>query len=74
MHAESCVIPSLACHRLPENIPWDVAALITGDGRGVPYHTSTRLSNPEIRTIAVFGLGPISYRQNFIFRWLWQRN
>lgn len=59
MHAEYFVIPALACHRLPDDVPWDTGVLITGDGLGVPYHTSTRLRSPEIGTVAVFGLGPI---------------
>jgi threonine dehydrogenase-like Zn-dependent dehydrogenase len=33
--------------------------LITGDGLGVPYHTSAKISSPEIRTVAVFGVGPV---------------
>jgi propanol-preferring alcohol dehydrogenase len=59
MHAEYFVIPALACHPLPEDVPWDVGVLITGDGLGVPYHTSTKIQGDDIQTIAVFGLGPI---------------
>lgn len=59
MHAEFFVIPALACHPLPDNVPWDVGVLITGDGLGVPYHTSLKIKGDDIQTIAVFGLGPI---------------
>jgi propanol-preferring alcohol dehydrogenase len=59
MHAEYFVIPALACHVLPDDVPWDVGVLITGDGLGVPYHTSTKIQNADIQTIAVFGLGPV---------------
>src|SRR6185312_335543 len=59
MHAEYFVIPALACHRLPDDLPWDVGVLITGDGLGVPFHTSRKISSPEIRNVAIFGLGPV---------------
>jgi threonine dehydrogenase-like Zn-dependent dehydrogenase len=59
MHAEYFVVPALACHVLPAEVPWDVGVLITGDGLGVPYHTSRKISGDAIHTIAVFGLGPI---------------
>jgi propanol-preferring alcohol dehydrogenase len=58
MHAEQFVIPALACHPLPDDVPWDVGVLISGDGLGVPYHTSLKLP-PETQTIAIFGMGPI---------------
>jgi threonine dehydrogenase-like Zn-dependent dehydrogenase len=59
MHAEYFVVPALACHVLPDDIPWDVGVLITGDGMGVPYHTSQKIQGEDIRCVAVFGLGPI---------------
>lgn len=59
MHAEYFKIDAIACHKLPDDVPWEVAVLITGDGLGVPYHTSTKLRSPEIKNIVVFGLGPI---------------
>ncbi|MDR1280271.1 MAG: zinc-binding dehydrogenase [Opitutaceae bacterium] len=63
MHAEYFTIPAQACHILPEDIPWDIGVLITGDGFGVPWHTSTKLRylpGPiEQQTVAIFGLGPI---------------
>ena len=59
MHAEYFTIAALACHVLPDDAPWGVGVLITGDGLGVPYHTSTKIDRPDIQHIAVFGLGPI---------------
>jgi propanol-preferring alcohol dehydrogenase len=59
MHAEYFVIPALACHVLPDDVPWDAAALIACDGMGVPTHTAHKISGKEIETIAIFGLGPI---------------
>jgi propanol-preferring alcohol dehydrogenase len=59
MHAEQFVAPANACHRLPDDVPWDAGVLLTGDGLGVPYHTSRKIASPEIKTVAVFGAGPI---------------
>jgi propanol-preferring alcohol dehydrogenase len=59
MHAEYFVIPESACHIIPNAVPWGPGVLITGDGLGVPFHTSTKISSKEINTVAVFGLGPI---------------
>lgn len=59
MHAEFFVIPALACHKLPDDVPWEVGVLITGDALGVPYHTSTKIRSEDIREVAVFGLGPV---------------
>ncbi|MDQ2731612.1 MAG: zinc-binding dehydrogenase [Armatimonadota bacterium] len=59
MHAEYFVIPALACHSLPDEVPWDVGVLITGDGLGVPYHTATKISGAGVEDVAIFGLGPV---------------
>jgi len=59
MHAERFLAAANACHPLPDDVPWGVAVLLTGDGLGVPYHTSTKIASPEIGTVAVFGVGPI---------------
>ena len=59
MHAEQFVTAETACLPLPDDVPDDVGVLITGDGLGVPYHTSLKLSAEDIRTVAVLGLGPV---------------
>jgi len=59
MHAERFLAAANACHPLPDDVSWKVGVLLTGDGLGVPYHTSTKIASPEIRTVAVFGVGPI---------------
>jgi threonine dehydrogenase-like Zn-dependent dehydrogenase len=59
MHAERFVAAARACHVLPEDIPWDAGVLLTGDGLGVPYHTSTKIASSDIETVAVFGTGPV---------------
>ena len=59
MHAERFLAAANACHPLPADVAWEAGVLLTGDGLGVPYHTSTKIASPEIRTVAVFGVGPI---------------
>ena len=59
MHAESFVAAARACHVLPDDVPWGAGVLISGDGLGVPYHTSTKIRDASIETVAVFGAGPI---------------
>lgn len=59
MHAEQIVIPARGCHPLPDNVSWQAGVLLSGDGLGVPYHTGTRLTDPGIKTVAIFGVGPI---------------
>ncbi|MCY4539956.1 MAG: zinc-binding dehydrogenase [Chloroflexi bacterium] len=59
MHAEQFVIPARACNILPDDLPWEDAALLTGDGMGLPYHTYKRTRDAGIQTVAVIGLGPI---------------
>ena len=59
MHAERFLAAANACHPLPDDVSWEAGVLLTGDGLGVPYHTSTKIASPEIRTVAVFGVGPI---------------
>ncbi len=58
MHAEKFVVAARACHRLPDEVPWEVGVLISGDGLGVPYHSSTRMPH-DADSVAVFGLGPV---------------
>ncbi|CAN5695863.1 2,3-butanediol dehydrogenase [soil metagenome] len=59
MHAEQILIAAHGCHPLPDDVPWDAGVLLAGDGLGVPYHTSRKLADPAINTIAIFGVGPI---------------
>ena len=59
MHAEQFLAAANACHPLPDDVPWEAAVLLTGDGLGVPYHTSTKIASPDIQTVAIIGVGPI---------------
>lgn len=59
MHAEYFLAAANACHPVPDDVSWDAGVLLTGDGLGVPYHTSTKIASPDIRTVAVFGVGPV---------------
>ena len=59
MHAELFVAAGRACHPLPDDVSWDAAVLLSGDGLGVPFHSSLKIDAPSVRTLAVFGVGPI---------------
>lgn len=59
MHAERFLVAARACHVLPDDVGWEVGVLISGDGLGVPYHSSTRIAGDDVDTVVVFGLGPI---------------
>ncbi|MEO6906639.1 MAG: zinc-binding dehydrogenase [Abditibacteriaceae bacterium] len=59
MHAEYFVIPERGCHLIPDDVSWDVGVLITGDGLGVPCHTSAKIAAEWVETVVVFGLGPV---------------
>jgi threonine dehydrogenase-like Zn-dependent dehydrogenase len=70
MHAQRAVIPAHGCHPLPDDVPWDIAVLLSGDGLGVPYHTATKVQDPAARTVAVFGVGPIGLGNALMQCWL----
>jgi len=59
MHAEYFIAGATGCLPLPDEVPDDVGVLLTGDGLGVPYHTSRKLTDPDIERVAIFGLGPV---------------
>jgi threonine dehydrogenase-like Zn-dependent dehydrogenase len=59
MHAERFLAAARACYPLPSDVAWDEGVLLTGDGLGVPYHTSLKVSLSGVQTVAVFGAGPI---------------
>jgi len=73
MHAERFLTAARACHVLPDDIAWEVGVLITGDGFGVPYHTSTKIIAPETRTVAIFGAGPIGLGNVLMQKYLGRR-
>lgn len=73
MHAEFFVIPALACHRLPDDLDWDAAVLLTGDGMGVPFHSASHFAELGAEPVAVFGLGPIGLGHVLLQRHLGRR-
>ena len=59
MHAEFKVVPERVCLKLPDDVPFDVGVLLTGDGLGVPYRASQRLNTKKREYVCVIGVGPI---------------
>lgn len=58
-HAERIAAPEHVCLKLPEEIPFDVGVLLTGDGLGVPYHVSRRLNTKGGDFVCIVGAGPV---------------
>jgi threonine dehydrogenase-like Zn-dependent dehydrogenase len=58
-HAELVAVPDHCCLPLPEDVPFDVGALLSGDGLGVPYHISTRVPASKGQRVCIIGAGPI---------------
>ena len=58
-HAELLTAPEHVCLKLPDDVPFDVGVLLSGDGLGVPYHANTRLETRGGQVVCVIGLGPI---------------
>ena len=59
MHSERFLAGANACYPLPDDIAWQDAVLLTGDGLGVPTHTAAKIDSPDVQTVAVLGVGPI---------------
>ncbi len=58
-HAEQILESARAVQPIPDDLGWDVATLITGEGLGVPFHSSRKFIAPNAQTVAIFGAGPI---------------
>ncbi len=58
-HAELFAAPDHVLVPLPEGVDYPVGTLLTGDGLGVPFHTSQRLKTRGGDTVAVVGCGPV---------------
>lgn len=59
LHAELVAAPAHVLLPLPDDVDFDTGALLSGDGLGVPFHTSQRLPTRGGETVAVLGCGPI---------------
>ena len=58
-HADTLVCRDHACVPLPDDVSWGVGVLLSGDGLGVPYHSSRRTAPRQGETVVVFGCGPV---------------
>jgi len=58
-HAEWICAPDHCCLRLPDDVPFDVGVLLSGDGLGVPYHLGRSLGTRGGEVVVVVGVGPI---------------
>jgi threonine dehydrogenase-like Zn-dependent dehydrogenase len=58
-HAEYVAVPDYCCMPLPDDIPFDIGALLGGDTIGVAYHTFNKVKPKPRDTVVVVGVGPI---------------
>ncbi len=67
-HAEYVSLPERCLLPVPEDIPFDVGALL-GDAMGTPYRAIKRLGVDDTDTVVIFGLGPIGLSALLICKW-----
>jgi threonine dehydrogenase-like Zn-dependent dehydrogenase len=67
-HAEYAALPERCLLPLPDDIPYDVGALM-GDALGTPYRAIKRLRVNGTHTVALFGLGPIGLSSLLLCKW-----
>lgn len=58
-HAEYFRLGTQGIQPIPDNVDWPQAALLSGDGLGVPVRCSRRLGDTGKKKVLVLGLGPI---------------
>ncbi len=58
-HAELIAVPDHVCLKLPDEAPFDVGVLLTGDGIGLPYHVSRKLNTRGGEVVCIIGAGPV---------------
>ena len=58
-HAEYYRLGIQGIHPVPDNAEWPEAAILTGDGLGVPVRASRRLGDTKGQKVVVIGLGPV---------------
>ncbi len=58
-HSQLMAVPEHVLAPLPDDVDFEVGALLAGDGLGVPFHTSQRLPSRGGDTVVVVGCGPI---------------
>jgi 2-desacetyl-2-hydroxyethyl bacteriochlorophyllide A dehydrogenase len=58
-HAQYVAMPEQCCIKMPDDIPFDDAALLGGDTIGVPYRATQQLDLHPGKTVFISGAGPI---------------
>jgi len=58
-HSEYYVLGLNGVRPIPEGVDWPAAAILTGDGLGVPVRCARRLGETKGQRVVVLGLGPI---------------
>jgi len=58
-HAEYFKLGVRGVMPAPEGVSWPAAAILTGDGLGVPVRAAARLGDTKNKKVLVLGLGPV---------------
>ena len=58
-HSEYYVLGIQGARAIPDGVDWPAAAILTGDGLGVPTRCARRLGDTAGKQVVVLGLGPI---------------
>ncbi|MBN1673651.1 MAG: zinc-binding dehydrogenase [Kiritimatiellae bacterium] len=58
-HAEYFRVPARALLPIPDAVDWPEAAVLTGDGLGLPARAARRLGDTRAKRVLVLGLGPV---------------
>jgi propanol-preferring alcohol dehydrogenase len=58
-HSELFKLGLQGVHLIPEGVAWPAAAILTGDGLGVPARCARRLGDTSGKKVLVLGLGPV---------------
>ena len=58
-HAEYYRLGLGGIHPVPDDLDWPEAAILTGDGLGVPIRCSQRLGDTSGQKVLILGLGPV---------------
>ena len=68
-HAEYFRLGIQGAHRLPDDCDWPAAAILSGDGLGVPTRAARRLGDTAGKHVLVLGLGPVGLSNVLVQAW-----
>ena len=58
-HAEFAAVPAYSCMPLPDDVPFDLGALLGGDTIGVAFHAFRKVTPHPRDSVVLIGAGPV---------------